>query len=388
MRTRHYAALLAVVAFVFVNSNPLAAQSAFSTGDGTGSVTTREGGFLQLEFAKETFRIGYADEIDGAVDRILDNPALRNVRPRLIPRWGIEFRGKPSDKTASLLRSSDLSVGAKGTLSLGVSNVLTHRPSQADIESSVEHIGVLQGEIAVLEANVTKAGDDLEKARRSNAAAADIATAERNLRVSRERLTERRRSLVNARPDPGPGRMTFDWLTLRMSYERSQHSLVDASAAFVDQISTQDFNGWGALLSYNLEFEGPSVLGLSFGVEKRNNVGALRSVDIRDLMSTSTDGSSVRTIEVMRKALSGEYKESVETTLSTDYIVLPRFLDSRIAVDLFTRTNFSETSNDFRPGIGIFLTQDRAPTRVIGGISFYEDREENLAVDLVLGFNF
>lgn len=225
-----------------------------------------------------------------------------------------------------------------------------------------------------------------------------------------------------AEESPDLEREAYDWLSFRASYKRASYKLLNESAAFADQVRKQSFDGFSAKFAYNrmitlddlsgersrriarraarrenrpeLEREtekvrsrGAVILGASLGVERRNNSDDLKSVDLEDQPFTSSSGTTQRRAISKQTVFRGEYKEFIAVPLNTDIVWFPGRFSSRIAVDIFTRSNLGETNRKFVPGVGLFLTKEKSPTKVVGGLSFSVDDGKG-KVGLVGGFHF
>ena len=199
----------------------------------------------------------------------------------------------------------------------------------------------------------------------------------------------------------GPGNAYWDQLDLRVGASRSQHRLLAPDAAFGDQVVTEKPVALTALVSYSIEYGSspggawPRVLGIGVGAERRDNSGALSSVDLRDVVfSSESDPSSgrrvVRTGEVVRKVLRGTLDEYNAFVASTDFVLYPPQFKNRVGVNAFTRyaSGGAGVDDEFTPGIGAMLVKEGAPRKVLGGISLAWKRTRDPEVDLVVGFNF
>lgn len=260
--------------------------------------------------------------------------------------------------------------------------------------------------------------------------------AEARAKVEAEAATIRADAIRSAREespgfclleDPDLERRSVDWLSFRVAYKRSRYKLLHEGASFADQIRKQNFDGFSATLAYNrlitlddlsgrrarrlltrearmnLEQQrqqqiapgdesrdrskGSMIVGFSIGVRRKNNADDLDSVEVEDQSFTSSSGTTQRRALSKQTVLSGEYKEFISVPLNTDVVWYPGALRSRIAIDFFTRSDLSQTGREFVPGVGLFLTKEGKPTKVVGGISFALDDGKG-RVGLVGGFHF
>lgn len=223
--------------------------------------------------------------------------------------------------------------------------------------------------------------------------------------------------------DPSFERRAVDWLSVRVGYKRARYKLLDeAATTFANQIRKQNFDGFSATLAYNTlitldnlaalrqgrralteartsrerraaqerpagESKGSMIVGFSIGVRRKNNTDDLDSVEVEDQSFTSASETTQRRALSKQTVLSGEYKEFISVPLNTDVVWYPGALRSRIAIDFFTRSDLSKTGREFVPGVGLFITKEGKPTKVVGGISFALDDGKG-RVGLVGGFHF
>lgn len=332
--------LAILIALIVICSKPTWAQSPFSTGEASGSIVLTQGGFIQANFDKTLFRIAYElDRKDQDAARIREQHPDQRVH--YVGRYGLEIQARPSGNVASFFRSNNLTVGSRVTLSYGLGNVISYQPSANELIRSGE-----QG------------------------------------------------SQENA------GCLIYDWLTFQLSYGRSSTTLYDPMKSFARQFSTKTFDAYSFQASYNAEYGGciPGVLGLAVGVDHNNNADDLDQIEVRDeRVFTSSDGTTQRTLVVTQRGLKGDYKERSQMTIKTDWVFYP-FLaisghgasdtaQASIAFDLFTRSTIG-SGGQFVPGIGAYLMAPGAPLKVYGGVNVYRSVLNDIAVDIVAGFNF
>ncbi|HEY0100019.1 MAG TPA: hypothetical protein VGB76_13805 [Pyrinomonadaceae bacterium] len=207
-------------------------------------------------------------------------------------------------------------------------------------------------------------------------------------------------------------RITLDWLTFQAGYKRSRYKLFTADPTFANQVRKQNFDGYTATLGYNAlinltrsddktdastdaadsaagDISTPSsmIVGVSLGVQRRNNADDLDTVDVEDEVFSATSGTTERRVLSKQQALSGEYKVSTAVPLNADVVIFPGRFKGRIALDIFARSNLGEGGRNFVPGVGLFFTKKGAPTKVLGGLSI-SARDGKAQVGLVAGFHF
>ena len=326
-----------LIALIVIWSRPTWAQSPFSTGETSGSIVLDQGGIIQANFDKTLFRIAYEfDRRDQDAARIREKH--RDQRVHYVRRYGFEIQASPSGNVASFFRSNNLTVGSRVTLSYGLGNVLSYQLSAREVEEGRE-------------------------------------------------------------PE---GRLIYDWLTFQLSYGRSSTTLYDPTKSFARQFSGKTFDPYSLQASYNVEYGGciPGVLGLAVGVEHNNNADDLDQIEVRDeTVFASPDGATQRILVATRKGLRGDYQERSQMTIKTDWVFYPFLFASRdsaaapktaqasIAFDLFTRSTIG-LGGQFVPGIGAYLTAPGAPLKVYGGVNVYRSAVDDVAVDVVAGYNF
>lgn len=264
--------------------------------------------------------------------------------------------------------------------------------------------------------------------------AAAARTAEAELKVKADALTpaeldkladekaEDDASVLCANEDPALVQRAVDWLAFHVAYNRASYKILNEGAAFSDQIRKQNFDGFSATLGFNTlitlddvgdlraqrearakarglgksprevaqESRGAMILGVSIGVRRKNNSDnsdELKSVEIEDQPFASSSGTTQRRAVSKQTVLRGSYKEFMSVPLNTDVVIYPGAWQSRLAIDIFTRSELGKTDRKFVPGVGLFITQQGKPTKVVGGISFSLDDGKG-KVGLVGGFHF
>lgn len=227
-------------------------------------------------------------------------------------------------------------------------------------------------------------------------------------------------SILCVQEDPALVQRSVDWIAFRVAYNRASYKLLNEAGGFDEQVRKQSFDGFSATLGFNTlitlddvgrlkaqraalgdarradrrapketaqESKGAMIVGVSIGVRRKNNADDLKSVEIEDQSFTSASGTTQRRALSKQTVLRGEYKEFTSVPLNTDVVWYPGALQSRLAIDFFTRSDLSKTGRDFRPGVGVFITEQGKPTKVVGGISFsYDDGKGKIG--LVGGFHF
>lgn len=207
------------------------------------------------------------------------------------------------------------------------------------------------------------------------------------------RISVGKKHLFSERPTGVPlatRRLSDDWLTLQFGYTRARYTLLSEERSFADQVGKKNFDGFSATLAYNALFRsqrGPVLWGISGGAERKNNIEDLDEVEVNDEVFSSSEGNTQRSVIFRRNAFRGTYTEKIAVPIQSDLVWFPAKFQSRIGTNFFVRSNIGEGNKYIEPGVGLFLSEDGAPTRVIAGISV-SVREGKGRVGLIAGFNF
>lgn len=318
--------LIAVMVFVVFVWSETRAQMPFQDAKGNGSLLLSDGGFVQINIADPSIRIGY----------------LRDISNQ---RWSIGFdaSGKLTGTRAPLLNKNQAAPDVKVGLSFG-RKYLIAKPLDLNNPADQQKLKNVQTEAVK---HGLKPNDDLGEYWRS---------------------------------------VPYDRLTLQLSYAYKQYSLFNPTATFEKQIFKKNFHNPSAALNYSILLNGSNLLGASVGIGRTNNSNDLTGVDVRDINS-ATFSNTVREVVRTRQVLRGDFKQSTSVFLNTDYVIYPRSTFSRVGLDFYTRSVFTGIDKGFHPGIGVFLSEKGAPTRVLGGVTISYD-EGKATVALIAGFNF
>lgn len=322
---RYVAFVLSILAASVVSSQ---AQTPFQDAKGNGSVLLNDGGFIQFNVADPSIRIGYIHDISS------------QKRPWSI---GFDVSGKLNGSRASLLNKNQVAPDVKLSFTLGRKYLITHRLDVSN-QRDLERLQLARAEAVK---NGAKPSDDFGE-------------------------------YFHALP--------YDRLALQIGYAYKEYSLFDANAPFDKQVFKKKFHNPSAALVYSIQLSGSQLLGASLGIGKSNNSGALTEVDVRDINS-ATFSSTVREVVRTRPVLRGDFQQSTSVFLNSDYVWYPRTTFSRVGVDFYTRSVFTGIDKGFHPGIGFFLSEKGAPTRVLGGVTVSYDQGK-ASVALIAGFSF
>lgn len=355
--------IITAAALVLAFSAVCGAQPAFRDGNNESSIFFNEGGgFAQISVSDKSIRLGY----------LRDNGNQK-------PYYGFDVTGKATGNFASLFTGDAPSPEANFSFFVGK-----------------RFIGL----------------DSPEDIRRKCV---------RDMMSKDPTLTEQAASLECLR-NAGPiiRRQTINWLTFRASYRRGRYKILDETAAFANQIRKQNFDGYAAVVAYNTQLtldklpkrngvagqaeqadaragaetaevngtsRGSLIFGVSFGVERRNNASDLDETEIEDQGFTSSSGTTQRRAVSRQNVLTGTYSEFTAVPLNTDVWLHPTRINSRLAIDFYTRSNLGQGGREFVPGVGVFITEKGKPTRIVGGLTF-SVKDGSGRVGLVGGLNF
>jgi hypothetical protein len=253
--------------------------------------------------------------------------------------FGFDVSAKVTGTKAGILEDNQLVPNFKVTLTPGKKYVFTRRLTLPEIEEMAQKLGKTQGE---------DIGDYFEMA-------------------------------------------PFDRLAVQIGYAYKRYTLVDPNLPFDRQVFRRNFHSPSLSLAYFIQLDGRNLFGVSAGGERSNNSNDLTEVEVRDItIPTDMGGGLAREVVRTRDALRGDYRESTRVFINTDYVWFPKGLDTRLGflgLNFFTRSGLRGDQKGFRPGIGIFLSEEKKPTRVRGGASFsYQDGKASIA--LIAGFTF
>jgi hypothetical protein len=364
---------------------------------------------------------------------------------RHIKRSGWEISGTPDGDSSSLFSGRNLSSGTAFAYSIGFSNLSSYMHSK-DQEYRIAELKPLLTEASdslnVLVENKTseeKNRTDAEKKLQTSKELLDMASteseremkreeyqkarvsmekAEKALKDAQQALMERKSKidrykgdqsvidlLTNGTSDPnapiarkarkhlvksGPGDMNHDQIDLQIGYTKSSFPIFDPTGTTLkNQIQPTDSQGLSAILSYSAEYiDVPRVLGIAVGIQRRNNSEDLRKITLQDTSFNFTEGSTRREGIRTKSALIGPLETFTATVVNTDFVVLPREFKSRLGINLFTRNTIVSRNWNTRYGLGVFLTQNGVPRKIIGGVSVTNGDKRQANVNLFAGYNF
>jgi hypothetical protein len=195
--------------------------------------------------------------------------------------------------------------------------------------------------------------------------------------------------LLSTKPSAGEesSLVVDDWATFQLGYSRAQYKLFDPTNPFAGQIQNRNFNGFSFAMYYNVLFRSNISIGVSLGLDHQNNYTDLKEVELFDRVTIYDSVGVFRATTKTEKMRQGDFVETNHTLGNYDIVWVPEFLGNRIGFDLFGRFDRNNDENMFKPGVGVFIAEKGAPTKVVGAISF-ESIEGRLRIGLLVGFNF
>jgi hypothetical protein len=179
-----------------------------------------------------------------------------------------------------------------------------------------------------------------------------------------------------------PDHLRDDWFILNVNYSRSTFNTVanDSTTPV-----SQHFDGFDILPSYNRQVDIGAftlIAGVSGGVNRTNNTGDLKKVEIDTTEATSGTVSVVS----QKDAYLGAYKESIGVPIYSDFVFISKGLNW-LSFDAFERANVVSTNGYAEGGAGVFIAKPDKPTEVLGGVSIgWKDGKSTIAI--VAGWTF
>ena len=407
MKTKLFTAM---AIFVLVSCTGYSQTFLTSTDKGSSLNAMENGGVLSTVFGDEKigYRIGYCTMNDELIAKIRNKEPT--VRVKNIPTFGIEIAGNSSGDNAMISKGNELQKDAKVTLSFGWRFLNSSLKSGAETKfkactekelevkklevalATVTHqISELRIQLASCTSDVKKEVDEkLETANKQ------MERIELSIAAAKKFLAAHKVAYPNS-ISSSSNKIEVDSLTFSVKLNSSRFSLYDSTKPFAEQFTKKSFDGQGIQVAYNAFYGGDNrhLCGISFGVQRDNNLGDLKEVEVKDVQSIAGDDGVQRSITTSQKGFKGKYEEDTYKTINTDYVIYLNKLDktekarpvNHFGLDIFTRTTIKDKTTT-SPGIAAFITPKGAPLKVLGGISVLRDSEKKMTVNLFYGFNF
>lgn len=164
---------------------------------------------------------------------------------------------------------------------------------------------------------------------------------------------------------------TDDWWAFQFTYTRSATNIVTDA---VTQPQKRTFDGVKGMITYNgykTTTKGVTFLGgFSGGISRNNNIGDLTAVTIN---TTALQSSGVTPAFQAVKSDSGyfgAYRTYIGAPIYTDVALLPHPKPIEwLSLDLFSRSNIARFDRYVEGGVGLFIAEPGAPTKILGGIT-------------------
>jgi hypothetical protein len=182
-------------------------------------------------------------------------------------------------------------------------------------------------------------------------------------------------------------RLRDDWALLQLTYTRSSF---ETAVNSLTEPEKWTFDGYRVLAAYDALVNAPGaslLLGAAAGVQRQNNLDALKPATISTPLAVSAPG--IPPFEVTQQASSGyfgAYRQFMGAPVYTDAVWIPKGLPW-LDIDAFTRSDVAHTNRYFEGGVGIFLAKPENPTQVLGGISLGW-KNGTPTIGLVAGWSF
>lgn len=335
-------------------------QQPFQDAKGEGSLFIDGGGFAQINIADPSIRLGF----------------LRNLSDS---KWiyGFGLNGKVSGMQAALIGKNNLSPDAQGNFTIGYK--FTKQDTLEKVELTKEFLKEFE--------DILRKQDKLKEGEILPAPQTAVNLSQYMGELETSILRGRNLGDIYSLGVVKKFSPKYKQLTFQGGYAYKQYKLYDPASAFKDQYYKKSFHSPIAELGYFQKIDGRKLFGVSAGVKRTNNSDDLTEVEVRDF-TTSVNNSTTREVTRVRKALSGDFTQSTEVFINSDYTFFPKELNSRIGINLFTRSKLTGVNQGFRPGVGIFLTKEKSPTSVIGGVSVSVDTNGKTNIALIAGYNF
>ncbi len=162
------------------------------------------------------------------------------------------------------------------------------------------------------------------------------------------------------------------WFLFDVGYSRSSFYVSNSSEPVAG--AKRYFDRFRTFAVLNRQVNGWLLVGAAAGAERRNNLDDLTQVTFETTVmpaAVNTDAAVVKT----QAGFFGNYRQYIAAPLYTDMLfILPEAVkipgvNSRIAIDAFTRSDLAHSQRSADGGFGIFVTKKGAPAKAIGGLA-------------------
>ena len=193
----------------------------------------------------------------------------------------------------------------------------------------------------------------------------------------------------------------YDNLNFKFEIGEAKYKLINTNTTYEQQVKSKSFNKINLGLAYNYFLNGNMIFGIYGGYNRNNNISDLTKLNIEEstIISTDPTGEIIRTSKEEYTAWKGDFKTINQVLLFIDYVYIPEWLSNRVALSLYSRSNFKSTINQTNGGIGIYLNKKNEPSKIVGGIIYeFEDLFNSKSsgasfinrgtLGIVVGYNF
>jgi hypothetical protein len=183
-------------------------------------------------------------------------------------------------------------------------------------------------------------------------------------------------------------RIIYSLLAGQLRYTRSDLPLAGKSDAGVTVVENEVFSGLVAGLYYNtylasLPVPGEFLVGIGARYGDRNNFESLKKGEVCEEIPSPVDQEANVRAQSCKDARFGDYKEASEVSADLDVLWYQTWAKNRIAFGFLGRYDGAKEDR-FVPGVGVFLTKEKAPLKVLGGLTL-ERKEGDWRVGFQVG---
>lgn len=161
---------------------------------------------------------------------------------------------------------------------------------------------------------------------------------------------------------------------LDVGYGHSSFYLFPAGAPPTPSPAKTSFDRFRTILAWNLFASGNTMIGLATGAERRNNLSNLKSVSEQTVIVPAPVGSATSVVS-NQSGYYGTYRSYIGAPVYVDglfylppKVKVPGF-DSRLGIDLLSRSDVAAVNRTANGGIGLFLFDKKDPLKSLGGIT-------------------
>ncbi|MGH9743518.1 MAG: hypothetical protein ACRD51_14325 [Candidatus Acidiferrum sp.] len=176
---------------------------------------------------------------------------------------------------------------------------------------------------------------------------------------------------------------------LDVGYGHSSFYLFPTGLAPTASPAKTSFDRFRTILAWNLFASGNTIVGLAAGAERRNNLSDLKSVSEQTVIVPAPSGSATSVVS-NQTGYYGTYKSYIGAPVYVDGLFylppkakVPGF-DSRLGIDLLSRSDVAAVNRAANGGIGLFIFDKKDPLKALVVITATYDGT-NWQVSVVAG---